>query len=98
MLPRVLRRYGTRCRVRRNGSLADLRHWALTGLPVIISYVEPIDNLGHYALVSNITKNRIYLHDPMWGKQFSLSLPQFSRRWQNGTGYWKRWFVVVEKR
>lgn len=49
--------------------------------PVIINYTEPSGNIGHYAVVTGITKKRVILHDPWNGNRFILSRRSFLARW-----------------
>lgn len=60
----------------------DLRK-ALQWGPVMVNYVEPEDDIGHYAVVTGYEKGEVILNDPWNGEDFHLSAPEFRKRWLN---------------
>lgn len=90
----IARKKGFYCYVHEKASLNQLKHFIDLGLPVIVNYVEPRDNEGHYAVVIGYGVRGIVLHDPWNGKEFKIEFKEFVRRWSER----KRWMFVLSKR
>ena len=69
-------------------------------LPVIVNYVEPSDEEGHYAVAIGVTKTAVILNDPWNGRSFSMPRREFLKRWRGatpaGTRY-GRWIMVLSR-
>ena len=69
-------------RVRARGmTLIDLRRHVSVGEPVIVNYIEPSDEVGHFAVVASCDATNITLADPWNGEHLVLPVREFSRRW-----------------
>lgn len=77
-------------------SLNDLRELIRKGLPVIVNYIEPTDEDGHYAAVSGLTAHNVVLHDPWNGKNFKLPHAKFLERWHDSSGRYPRWLLAID--
>ena len=64
---------------------------------MIVNYVEPDTDTGHYAVVIGLENGKIILNDPWNGEGFAISEEEFVRRWQSGDGQFKKWFMAVSK-
>jgi ABC-type bacteriocin/lantibiotic exporter with double-glycine peptidase domain len=89
------RELGFHCYVNADAQLEEIKYFLNLGLPVVVNYVEPTDEDGHYAVAIGYTKNKIVLHDPWNGPNFTLSQEEFLRRWHDSTGSTHRWLLVL---
>lgn len=94
---RVAQEHGFYCLVRTHASLHDVRHYIRAGLPVIVNYIEPSENIGHFAVVTGFTRRHVILHDPWNGEGFRLSRHAFRRRWEDEHGRHLRWCMVIAR-
>ncbi len=88
---------GFHCYVNNESSFDELKHFLGKGLPVIVNYIEPDEEIGHYAVVSGLKDEMITLNDPWNGKNFSFTLDEFHKRWIDGTGRHPQWIMVLAK-
>ena len=81
-----------------NATLAQIRQFMKLNKPVIVSYLEPSDDEGHYAVVTGYERGKIILNDPQHGKNFRISDRRFLARWHDR---WDtkhhRWMLVLSK-
>lgn len=78
---RFAKRRGLACHVKTRATWRDVSRKIRRRMPVMVSYTEPSDNEGHYALVTGKRNHTVLLHDPWNGKHFQISLRAFKRRW-----------------
>jgi ABC-type bacteriocin/lantibiotic exporter with double-glycine peptidase domain len=79
-----------------NASLEDIRKYLKKGVPVVVNYIEPEGNVGHYAIVIGIEDKNIILNDPWHDAGFTLSLDNFNNRWRSGEeGEYTQWLMVA---
>jgi ABC-type bacteriocin/lantibiotic exporter with double-glycine peptidase domain len=90
----IARKNGFYCYVHENASLNQVKHFIDLGLPVIVNYLEPDSEEGHYAVVVGYGLRRIVLNDPWNGKEFKIFLKDFEIRWNER----KRWMFVLSKK
>jgi predicted double-glycine peptidase len=86
------------CYVNDNSTLFEIRHFIELGLPVIVNYIEPAQEEGHFAVVSGITRRNIILNDPWNGHNFKMMWPEFLKRWHNKKNTHKKWVMVISKK
>lgn len=77
------------------GNIEKIEEYIAQKHPVIVNYIEPKDNWGHYAVVVGVTRASLLLHDPWMGPHFKLSKKEFMRRWCGEGGSPKRWMMIV---
>ncbi|OGY67721.1 MAG: hypothetical protein A3H63_01330 [Candidatus Harrisonbacteria bacterium RIFCSPLOWO2_02_FULL_45_10c] len=94
---RVAKRHGFSVSTYRRANFQILRRFLDKRVPVIVAYIEPAGNEGHYAVVSSLTRNYIVLRDPWNGKNFQLSRYEFLRRWRDEEKKQERWLMAVQK-
>lgn len=92
---RVAKDEGFVTEVKRGASLGDLKTVVRLGLPVIVNYTEPFENVGHFAVVVGFERGNIILNDPANGKGFQLSETNILRRWKSGNS--KRWMLIISE-
>lgn len=87
------------CVIAKSGStIQEIREFLKLDLPIIVNYIEPTDEDGHYAIVSGITPHNVVLHDPWNGENFKLPHQKFLDRWHDSEGKYERWMMAIEKR
>ncbi len=94
-----LKQGGVKCRPITKATFDDLFVTASSNSIVVVNYVEPTDNEGHYALAIHASETTIVLHDPHNGAFFEMSNEEFRKRWE---GHHTRdksrgWMVVVDQ-
>ena len=92
---RCVREYGFKCYAKTGSSIDDIRHFLDQKIPVIVNYIEPCDETGHYAIAVEANDTELFLNDPWNGERFRIGISEFEKRWQNSTGRSKRWLMVI---
>jgi ABC-type bacteriocin/lantibiotic exporter with double-glycine peptidase domain len=79
---------------------AELKYFLSLKYPVIVNYIEPSENEGHFAVVVgwNQFKKEVVMNDPWNGRNFTLSETQFTRRWKSKYDGHHRWLMVADKK
>ena len=95
----VARKEGFYCYVNNNSTLEEIRHFINLELPVIINYIEPTNNEGHYAVVIGFEGGEIIMNDPWNGVGFRMMVDDFLPRWHGESPSIKnkRWMMVISK-
>jgi predicted double-glycine peptidase len=85
------------CYVNNNSSLEEVESYIERKLPVIVHFIEPSSNEGHYAVVLGFTGTQIILHDPWNGPDFKIDKNDFSSRWHGTQNHheFHRWMMVI---
>ena len=78
-------------------SFASLEKYVRAGHPVLVSYIEPADNSGHYSIVVEAKASGVCLRDPLSGKDIFLGKRDFLKRWQ-GQFHKTYHFAIVFKK
>ncbi len=76
-------------------SLEEADGFIKSDIPIIVNFIEPGENSGHYAVVIGIDENNIILNDPWHGEKFKMNKDEFVERWQSENGGHKRWLLAV---
>ena len=86
--------------VNEDSLLEEVKYFIGLGYPVIVNYIEPSEDEGHFSVVIGYSAllKKIILNDPWNGQNFSLSESQFLRRWRSRYDGHKRWLMVVAKK
>lgn len=87
------------CYVNNNSTTNEIKHFIDLGLPVIVNYIEPAGNEGHYAIVSGYGRGKIIMNDPWNGKNFRLAEKEFLSRWYDymKKHKYEKWIMVISK-
>ena len=94
----LARSHGFFCYVNENSTINEIKHFIELGFPVIVNYIEPSQNEGHWAVVSGFNGREIILNDPWNGKNFHLSQRWFKNHWHNKSGNRKKSLLVLFKK
>ncbi|OHA40633.1 MAG: hypothetical protein A3G59_02125 [Candidatus Taylorbacteria bacterium RIFCSPLOWO2_12_FULL_47_20] len=86
---------GFYCYVNNESNLAEVEKFVLYGLPVIVSYIEPSNDEGHYAVVTAFTSKQLLFNDPWNGEYFSVDKDEFVARWHGEFDKSKHWMMVI---
>jgi len=92
---RLAERLGFQTHTHPRGSLREIKYFLKQELPIIVNYIEPEDEEGHYAVVSGLENGNIILNDPWLGRDFKLQTQDFKKRWHNSAGNSQAWLLVV---
>ncbi|MFA6404534.1 MAG: C39 family peptidase [Candidatus Paceibacterota bacterium] len=76
-------------------SIISIKDQINNGHPVIINFIEPSNEEGHYAVVIGIDEDNIILNDPWNGEGFTLEIDKFEKRWRSSDGKNKQWMVAI---
>ena len=88
---------GLYCYANNDSTFKEVAYFLDKKIPVVVNYLEPEADWGHYAVVLELNKNNIILNDPWHGERFSMRLDEFEERWQSGDGKHKKWILAVSK-
>ena len=88
---------GFYCHSNSNSSIHEIEHFLLIGLPVIVDYTEPSENIGHYSVITGFKGNEIIMNDPWNGRNFSISKSEFMSRWHDNITKSQKWIMVISK-
>ncbi len=84
--------------VNENTTTREIKKFIKQGVPVIIDYLEPEEDEGHYAVAVDISAGKIVLQDPWFGPGFTLPLDEFVRRWQSKYMPHKQWLLAISNK
>lgn len=80
-----------------DSSLEEIQEFLDLKTPVIVNFIEPGEDSGHYAVVVKIVEDDIILNDPWHGAEFRMKKEEFLNRWHSENGNHKRWLVAVSR-
>jgi predicted double-glycine peptidase len=81
----------------KNGAtMDDLTQYLESGLPVIVNFIEPESDEGHYSLVIGLEGDNIIFNDPLLGAGYRMDIKEFESRWRSGFEDRARWLMVMK--
>lgn len=92
---RAANKCGLHVFVDKNTSIDALKYHIDEGTPVIVNFLEPKYDEGHYAVVIGYDHGNIILNDPLHGAEFRISFHDFESRWRGEFETAKRWMMAV---
>ncbi|MEK6918735.1 MAG: C39 family peptidase [Nanoarchaeota archaeon] len=93
----LVRREGLYCYVHNQSNINTIKHFITAGLPVIISFKNPEDKEGHYAVAIGYNKGIIILNDPWNGKNFKIDDKVLKKFWVS-ENKGKKSIIVISKK
>jgi len=75
----------------------EIRYFIGLKKPVIVNFIEPSNDEGHYAVVKEVTDHSIILNDPWNGENFKMTQKDFENRWSSEDAKNKRWIMALSK-
>lgn len=89
---------GLYCYVNKGSTLDELLFYLTKhSLPVLVNYIEPENNEGHFAVVVGNQDGHLILNDPWHGPGFSMTHDAFEKRWCDGRGLYPNWMLVASQ-
>ena len=96
------RKSGFYCYVNEASTVEEIRYYLKLGRPVIVNYLEPAFDIGHFAVVigfNHLTKKLIMCDpDPDAKKIVKMPEREFVKRWHGGFQKHTRWMMVISKK
>ncbi len=92
-----LTRQGLYCYVNKEAKIEDVKYFIDKKLPVMVHFIEPSGDEGHYSLVIGYTRSSLILNDPWNGEKFEIQEEDFLNRWKDEERESQKWFLVVSK-
>ena len=89
---------GLYCYVNQDSTIHEIKMFIYQDLPVIVHFIEPSDNEGHYAVIIGFRNTSLILNDPWNGKNFILSMSDFTKRWHDENNIYSQWIMVLAKK
>ena len=89
---------GFYCYVNNESTIFEIKHFLAMGLPVIVNYIEPSEDEGHYAVIVGYFFRWLILNDPWNGERFKISEKKFLARWYDSRKRYPRWIMVLSKK
>lgn len=83
--------------VNNNSSLEEIRNLLLKNVPVIVRYIEPSHDEGHYSVVVAVKEDSIILNDPWNGEGFIMNNCDFLTRWRSEDSHNDCWIMALSQ-
>lgn len=83
--------------VRRHATPNDVRRMLKRGFSLVISFFDPKEKVGHYAVVKSATASKIFLIDPWHGPNESYSWKEFLPLWKSSLDPDIRWVFGMKE-
>jgi ABC-type bacteriocin/lantibiotic exporter with double-glycine peptidase domain len=96
-LETIAQNEGLHTRSMTGATIEDLKGFIEKDIPVIINYIDPDNQEGHFAVVVDVTHMYIVLNDPWYGKDFPLPLSYILANWRSYEGDRPQWLLAVSK-
>ena len=93
-MKKIAEKIGFRTFMKENSSFKDIKKFTKKKIPVIVNYIEPTMNWGHYSVVVGIN-SKMKLANPDTSKEEEWEFKEFEKRWISGSGKYKRWMLAV---
>ena len=93
----TVRKEGFYCYVNSRSSINEIKHFIHLGLPVIVDFIEPAGDDGHYAVVTGFVGHNLILNDSLNGEGRHMSLQDFTSRWHDFLTRSHGWMMVLSK-
>lgn len=97
-MARAAREYGFGYTVKQGASVEDIKIYLGDDLPVIVNFIEPDGNEGHFGLVIGHEEDELIIHDPWNGPEFKIKEEEFVRRWRAENDGRYHWILIIDNR
>jgi ABC-type bacteriocin/lantibiotic exporter with double-glycine peptidase domain len=94
-----VKREGFSCLHKNHGTIKDIIKLLDNGYPVIVNYMNPASQKGHYGLVVGYEDDNkvLILADPKNGDGYTLHWQEFMELWHNENNTSKGWFMIISQ-
>ncbi|MBI2577885.1 MAG: C39 family peptidase [Candidatus Wildermuthbacteria bacterium] len=96
-LIRAATKNGLYCYVNNESTLHEIKHFLCRDVPVLVHFIDPSGDDGHYAVAAGYKNGELILNDPWNGKGFRLSEMDFMARWHDPKNIYKNWVMAISK-
>ena len=93
-----LREHGLCPVPKEQATLADIENALIRGNPVIVGFLEPSRNEGHYGVVSGYDDSHLYIHDPWVGPKTPFLKADFPSCWRSESGKYTHWMLEAQEK
>ncbi len=90
---KLLKKYKLKFRAQNRSNLKVLKKLLSDSL-VVVGYWIPYYRESHYALISRISRDRVYLHDTWFGHKHSYKIDYFLKNWWDEES--QQWLVAIK--
>ncbi|MBI3120598.1 MAG: C39 family peptidase [Candidatus Kerfeldbacteria bacterium] len=97
-IPETIKRFGLSVIVECPSTIQLLKQHLINDCVVMVNFIEPRENLGHYIIVVEASTSHLVYHDPEAGPNQQMLISEFMPRWQAESEPVKQWLLAVEKR
>jgi len=84
------------CIVQTDLSMKTLFRCVESSTPMMVNYINPTSEVGHFAVVVGYSDTHLVLNDPSNGENYEIEHSHFEERWRSGDGKHDRWGLVFE--
>jgi ABC-type bacteriocin/lantibiotic exporter with double-glycine peptidase domain len=81
--------------VNSDSSLEEASYLVDNGAPAIVNFTYLTDTDGHYAVLTGVNQEHVYLNDPLFRKNKSLDADTFELLWHDKLLESRRWLLAV---
>lgn len=81
--------------VNNNSSLEEVGSLIIENIPVMVHFIEPSSDDGHYSVVVAVKEDSIILNDPWNGEGFIMSNCDFLARWRSEDSHNDCWIMAI---
>ena len=94
---KVARKLGLKAKYKVNSSINELKSLIKKKIPVIIGWFSP-ESSSHFSVVEGISKGKIYIADPDFGKIRKFNIKEFEEYWidinWDKLPFFEKWMII----
>lgn len=91
----VSREEGFYVYVNNNSTIEEIATLIGRNIPVIINFIEPSSEEGHYSVVVDTTEDNMIFHDPWNGEEVKMDITTFTKRWRSEDNANLNWIMAI---
>ncbi len=96
ILIQTARKNNFRVSAKNNSSINEIKKFIDKKIPVLVNYINPQSQRGHYSVIKGYTKTHLILADPSNGNNFKITFKKFNKNWFNKKKTSKKWRMVLK--
>lgn len=91
-----IEKIGLKCQFSTNSKIIHITDLLNKKIPVMVNWVEPQDDDGHFSIITGLTDTSLILNDPWHGQDFEIDIQEFENRWFDSSKTINRWMFFIE--
>jgi predicted double-glycine peptidase len=95
-LKRVAESLGLHVYVKSPSSVLELKNLIDSGLPVIVSYYDKVEEELHYSVIIGYQEDFLIFNDPWYGEEYRMKIVDFLPVWYDRDDL-DKWIMVLSK-